>query len=89
MSQLAQPHIYLLGETVNQPFKSWTINLDDKTATDIDGLVIKFTEPTEGTLEGEIQNPDELEKESDAIPLIQDAARALLAEMKKQRDQAG
>ncbi len=72
---------------MDQPFKDWTINLQEKTATDSDGLIIKFTEPTEGTLEGEIQNPDELENEGDAVALIQDAARALLAEMKKQRDQ--
>ncbi len=71
---------------MDQPFKNWTINLDEKTATDVDGLLIKFTEPTKGTLEGEIQNPDELENENDAIALIQDAARALLAEMKRQRD---
>lgn len=71
---------------MDQPFKNWTIDLEEKTATDTSGLVIKFTEPTEGTLEGEIQNPDDLENEGDAIPLIQDAARALLAEMKRKRD---
>lgn len=72
---------------MDQPFKDWTIDLQEKTATDSDGLIIKFTEPTEGTLEGEIQNPDALENEGDAVALIQDAARALLAEMKKHRDQ--
>lgn len=71
---------------MDKSFKAWTINLEEKTATDSDGLIIKFTEPTEGTLEGEIQNPDELENEGDAVALIQDAARALLAEMKRKRN---
>lgn len=69
-------------------FKNWVIDLDSKTATDTDGLIIQFTEPQPGTLEGEIQNPDELENDNDVVALIQDAARALLAEMKRVRDSA-
>lgn len=71
-----------------ESFKNWVIDLEKKTATDDAGLVILFHEPQPGTLEGEIQNPDELENENDAIALIQDAARALLAEMKRVRDSA-
>ncbi len=71
---------------MNESFKNWIIDLEKKTATDDNGLVILFREETPGTLEGEIQNPDEMEDENDAVPLIQDAARALLAEMKRARD---
>ncbi len=73
---------------MSEPFKAWSINLDEKTATDNDGLVVKFAEPAPGTLEGEIENPEKLENENDSVALIQDAARALLLEMKKKRDSA-
>lgn len=71
------------------PYKNWTVNLEDKTTTDDKGLVVKFHEPSPGTLEGEIQNPDELENLNDATPIIQDAARAFLGEMKKAREEQG
>ncbi len=72
---------------MSDPYKHWTINLEEKTATDDDGITVKFVEPQPGTLEGEIQNPEALKNENDAVPLIQDAARALLAEMKKKREE--
>jgi len=72
---------------MTEPYKNWTVNLEEKTATDKDGIVVKFLEPQPGTLEGEIQNPDDLKNENDAVALIQDAARALLSEMKKKREE--
>ena len=71
---------------MEEAYKKWTINLEEKLLVDEDGLIVKFEEPEPGTLEGEIQNPEALNNENDVIPIIQDAGRALLAEMKKQRD---
>ena len=72
---------------MNEPYKQWTVNLEEKTAIDKDGITVKFFEHLPGTLEGEIQNPDDLANENDAVPLIQDAARAFLSEMKRKREQ--
>lgn len=72
---------------MNEPYKNWTVDLEAKTATDKDGIIIKFIEPELGQLEGEIQNPDDLKNENDAVALIQDAARALLSEMKRKREE--
>ena len=71
---------------MSEAYKKWTVNLEEKLLVDEDGIIVKFEEPEPGTLDGEIQNPEALKNEGDAVPIIQDAGRALLAEMKKARD---